>query len=306
MPKASIVIPSRGGRERLPMVLAAFGNQTEPDFEVIVVVDGDIDDSAAVLAGLTTGFPLSTIIFPENRGRPAALNAGFAAAKGDVLIRCDDDLEVDPDFVATLVRYHGDPDRPTGVIGMCQDVFRPETRYAQVYGIAADADIRRVTPLIPEDRVWRAWSAVVAVTRETFDRVGDYDERYRRYGWEDVDWGYRAHLAGVRIVVEPRTIALHHNPARTTRERTTKALASGASRGTFEQIHGDGVLRGDQRPRSAWNTLVTATSKVLNDTTVGPLTSAVDAVIRVLPQWPARKLVALMVEAAGAKTSSRR
>lgn len=297
LPRASVVIPSRGGRDRLPYVLAAFEHQTEPDFEVIVVVDGDVDDSAGYLATVSTSFPLSSIVFPENRGRPAALNAGFGRASGDVLIRCDDDLEVEPEFVATLCGYHGN--EPTGVIGMCQDIFRPRTRYAEVYGIAADAEIRRVSPLIPADRAWRAWSAVVAVTRDTYDRVGPYDERYRRYGWEDVDWGYRAHLAGVRIVVEPATLALHHNPPLTTRERTRKALASGASRRTFEQIHGVGVLSGERLDASAWNVLVQAMARVLNDRTVGALAGSVDLAIRVLPRWPANKLVALLVEAAG-------
>ena len=49
-PVASIVVPTRGGRERLPVLLRALAAQTEPDWEAIVVVDGDVDDSAGLLA----------------------------------------------------------------------------------------------------------------------------------------------------------------------------------------------------------------------------------------------------------------
>lgn len=62
------------------MLLNVLARQTLTDFEVVVVVDGDIDDTAGMLG---RDYPhVQVIVFPENRGRAAALSAGFAAARG--------------------------------------------------------------------------------------------------------------------------------------------------------------------------------------------------------------------------------
>src|SRR5262245_7939172 len=135
MSTASIVVPSRGGAHRLPVLFASVRAQTRSDFEVIVVVDGDVDDSASVVAEAASDLPVRAIVFPETRGRAAALNAGFDAAEGTVLIRADDDLELEPDFVDHHVRLH--EEQTCGVVAMCRDVF-PDTAYARAYGEGAD------------------------------------------------------------------------------------------------------------------------------------------------------------------------
>ena len=43
--KAAVIIPSRGGADILHYPLDALAAQTEKDFQVIVVLDGDIDNS---------------------------------------------------------------------------------------------------------------------------------------------------------------------------------------------------------------------------------------------------------------------
>src|SRR5687768_5569881 len=142
LPAASIVVPSRGGRTRLPTLIGALSQQETDDFEVIVVVDGDTDNSAGYLkeAAIHVPFALRTVIFAENRGRSAALNAGFAEASGHVLIRCDDDLEPGPHFVAGHIKRH--EGRPMGVVGLTINRF-PDTTYARIYGNKVDVQHRR-------------------------------------------------------------------------------------------------------------------------------------------------------------------
>ena len=101
MVEVSIVVPSHAGERRLPTILASLRRQTLSDLEMIVVLDGEVDGSADIVRRAAADLPVSLVVFPENRGRAAALNAGFRAAKGEVLVRADDDLELEDDFAGT-------------------------------------------------------------------------------------------------------------------------------------------------------------------------------------------------------------
>ncbi|AZZ40496.1 glucosyltransferase [Acidipropionibacterium jensenii] len=296
MTSASIVIPSFRGAKRLPRLLAALAAQTSSDWEAIVVIDGDLDGSQQVVDRYSH-LPVRSIVFPQNRGRVAALNAGFEAATGDVLIRCDDDLEPAPDYVAQHVASHsGDAQ---GTIGIYRNVLVP-SRYTTVYGEQADTLFRQAAYSASPDQRWRFWAGNVSVTRDTWNRVGGYDPRYRTYGWEDVDYGFRLREAGIPVVIDTSLETDHHAAAVTTPSRVRRAYHSGEARRLFDQIHGPGASSA-VRPVDAttWNRLVGATANQLTYRRASALSEVVDTAIRGLPGPVGRKLVALLVEAAG-------
>ena len=296
MTSASIVIPSFRGAKRLPRLLAALAAQTSSDWEAIVVIDGDLDGSQQVVHRYSH-LPVRTIVFPENRGRVAALNAGFEAAMGDVLIRCDDDLAPDPGYVERHVSSHAGA--PQGTIGLYRNVLVP-SRYTTVYGQQADALFRSSAYSAPADQRWHFWAGNVSVTRDTWNRVGGYDPRYRTYGWEDVDYGFRLREAGIPVILDSSLETDHHAAAVTTPSRVRRAYHSGEARRLFDQIHRDNASSA-ARPAdpTVWNRLVGATADRLTYRRASALAEVVDAAIRGLPAPVARKLIALLVEAAG-------
>ncbi len=66
------------------------------DFEVVVVDDGSVDDSVAIIRR----YPCRLLLLPVQRGASAARNAGAAVAKGEYLLFIDADCLVLPNTLA--------------------------------------------------------------------------------------------------------------------------------------------------------------------------------------------------------------
>lgn len=288
---ASIVIPSRGGAKRLPRLLNALAAQDDDEWEAIVVIDGDIDNSEHVVEGYQH-LPVRAIVFPENRGRVAALNAGFQEAQGDILVRCDDDLVPAANYVREHKAAHADV--AGGAIGLYLNQL-PDTPYARAYGRNADEIFRRNA--YSQSEPWRYWAGNCSTTRDLWEAVGPYDPDYRAYGWEDVDWGYRLHQQGVPVRLVPELETPHFVAAVTTRNRVQRAFHSGAARRLFEAKHGLDLLSSAEPPAtSLWNRAVRAVGRIPSRKLLGMASSAADLGARFLPPAVARKPIALLVE----------
>jgi biofilm PGA synthesis N-glycosyltransferase PgaC len=91
--------------------------------EIIVVVDGATDETAAI-AQPYTAQGVTVLVGPERRGKSAALNRGIAQATGEIVIISDASAFYYPDAIKKLVRNFNDP-----TIGLVSGnkVLRPNT-----------------------------------------------------------------------------------------------------------------------------------------------------------------------------------
>ena len=304
-PVASIVVPSFRGADLLPQLLDSLAAQQEctPPFEVIVVLDG-VDGGSLALIENETRRDLRSIVFPENRGRVTALNAGFEVARGGVLIRCDDDLVVPPGYVAAHVEAQTSSGT-VGVVGPTRDIHAPSA-YARAYGEdAARKSLAHVLNRPPQER-WRLWAASCSITRGTWESVGRYDDRYQGYGWEDVDYGYRLHAAGIPIQVVEALMAEHHGPARTARARSVKAFEAGGARSTFRRLHPEAPIGEPAAGKGLWGLGVRLAAAIMRSRrAVERVAGWIDRMLPHVPRPLGRKFVALAVEGAGIAGATR-
>lgn len=104
----SVVIPLFNEAESLPELTSWIGRVMEEQgfsYEIVLVDDGSTDRSWEVIETLKAGSPAITgIKFRRNYGKSAALNVGFAAAQGQVVITMDADLQDSPDEIPELYR----------------------------------------------------------------------------------------------------------------------------------------------------------------------------------------------------------
>ncbi len=102
----SIVIPLFNEEESLPELLAWIErvvNTNQLTYEVILIDDGSTDESWSVIEKLRmANSNIKAIKFQRNYGKSAALNEGFKAAQGEVVITMDADMQDSPDEIPEL------------------------------------------------------------------------------------------------------------------------------------------------------------------------------------------------------------
>lgn len=112
-PKVSVIIPAYNEGAMVRRAIGSCANADYPPgrLEIIVVDDGSTDDTWAHITRsmLERSDVVRTVRFPCNRGKRAALAAGFDIATGDVLVTVDSDSIVERDaFLAITGPFRDD------------------------------------------------------------------------------------------------------------------------------------------------------------------------------------------------------
>ncbi|HEY0672865.1 MAG TPA: glycosyltransferase family A protein [Longimicrobiales bacterium] len=99
-PLVSVIVANHNYGRFLPHCIDSVLAQTYDPIELVVVDDGSTDDSRAVLASYGSKV---RAIFQQNAGQAAALSAGFASSRGEIICLLDADDGWYPHKVATVV-----------------------------------------------------------------------------------------------------------------------------------------------------------------------------------------------------------
>ncbi len=196
--RASVIVSTFERRDVVLRTVATLLAQDFPatDYEIIVVVDGSTDGTAAALQALPLGWRLR-VIEQQNRGLAGARNTGIRSATSELLIFLDDDMTCEPALVRKHVAAHAQGDALVGLgaIYVAQDI--PPNLSSEYFnaGLGGAYLGQRDQPNQPwpEDK----WSfANTSVRRGLILQVGLFDERFRMR--EDAEIGVRLLAAGAR------------------------------------------------------------------------------------------------------------
>ena len=107
LPKVSVIVPLYNEQESIRPLYAAIVRslgQLGCAFEIIVVDDGSLDETAAIATELARiDSRLCIVKFRRNYGQTPAMAAGIEHARGEIIVTMDGDLQNDPEDIGRLL-----------------------------------------------------------------------------------------------------------------------------------------------------------------------------------------------------------
>jgi glycosyltransferase involved in cell wall biosynthesis len=263
----SLLVSTYNWPRALELVLETVRRQRVLPLEVVIADDGSRDETRAMIARLTPGFPVPLVhVWHEDTGfRLAAIrNKGIAVARGAYLLQIDGDILLHPAFIGAHAAF---AQRGSWVQGsrallgaactsrLLADGVRPLSWISA--GVDQRLNALYCPPLArfvrgPRDGMARVRGAHMAFWRDDVVRVNGYDELIEGWGREDSELASRLVHAGLqRRNLKFAAVAYHlwHRQANFDSvdrnhqrfERTIRERLTWAERGLDQYLRGEPI-----------------------------------------------------------------
>ncbi len=248
---ASLVIPNWNGKDLLERFLPSWTAAMAacPGSEIIVVDNGSSDGSAE---WVRANYPeVRVVALAENLGFGGGSNAGFRAAKNDIVVLLNSDMRVESDFLAPLLAGFTDE---TVFAVSCQIFLGDRSKRREETGLTEgwwqDGGLRvghredaAVDCLFP---CFYGGGGSCAFDRRKFFELGGFDELLAPFYLEDTDLGFLAWKRGWKVMYQPASV-VHHEHRGTIGKRFSSEYIESILRKNFvlfcwKNIHGWGML----------------------------------------------------------------
>lgn len=224
-PLISLIVPTRDRADLLRICADAVLRRTDyPRIELLIADNGSTEaETLALLAELAADSRMRVLPCPGPFNWSAINNAAVAAARGEVLVFLNNDIDVtDAGWLRELVSQAMRPE--VGIVGA--RLLYPDGR-VQHAGIVVPAGgwpvhLYRYTEgsdpgYLGQLALVRSYSAVtgacMAMRRDVFDAVGGFEDRDLAVTFNDVDICLRVRAAGWRVICTPFAELVHREQA---------------------------------------------------------------------------------------------
>jgi len=216
-PRLTVALTNHNGQSLLETMLPSLSAQTLTGFATIVVDDASDDDSVAFLR---ERWPQVRVIELRARvGVTGAMNAALEAASSELVGLFNNDMELEPQCLAQLVAaLDRHPEAGSATPKMLDFADRSIIDGAgdelnwRGGGRRRGHGERDNGQYDVAEEVFAPCGGAAVYRRDALDAVGGFDEAYFAY-YEDIDWGFRAQLAGFRCRYVPTAVLYHRGSA---------------------------------------------------------------------------------------------
>jgi GT2 family glycosyltransferase len=223
-PLVTIQLCTYNRRRLLGRVLdALFHQDADPDsYEVVLVDDGSTDGSYESIIARASPPCMFSVVRQPNGGLALGRNAGIARSRGEIVLFMDDDVLATPSLVRAHAAFHRDHPDAIGR-GVAINVSSFDALPTPVYSLRNYSGAY-------------FWTTNVSVPRALLDDAGGFDERFREYGWEDLELGFRLRRMGVASVLIREAVVFHFKPPAQPEQFSNMARQARAQARTAQQF----------------------------------------------------------------------
>jgi GT2 family glycosyltransferase len=237
--RLSVVVSTLGNYDVLRRVLDGFARQTVPPetFELIVVADRADPDPGTIERAVGRRPYEVRQLTGTIPGLSSNRNVGWRAARAPIVLFTDNDTIP----VENLVREHlashtAHPDDKVAVVGHVR--WAPELRVTPFMRWLEEGIQFDYPSISGTEASWaHLYGANSSLKRAYIERVGGFDEVRMPYLYDDLDFAYRAHKQGLRVVYNRRAIVDHLRPGMTLEFWKEKVKRVAAAERQFVTIH---------------------------------------------------------------------
>jgi len=214
-PLTSVIVVTYNNLELTRTCLDSLEQFTDYErMEIIVIDNASTDGTPDYLTAWQSTRPHCKIVLnKDNRGFSAANNQGLRLAQGEYFVLLNNDTEVTPGWLRTLMN-HLRLDDTLGIVGPVTDNIGNEARIKinhknseQMREKARAYTLRHIGETFP--MMTLAFFCVM-MPRRTYEKVGPLDEGYGLGFFEDDDYCRRIEQAGLRIECAEDVFIHHH------------------------------------------------------------------------------------------------
>jgi glycosyltransferase involved in cell wall biosynthesis len=206
-PTASVIVPARNEAAHIEACLGSLAAQQNlSDLEIIVVDNGSTDTTAQlvqVFAKAHSEVNIRLVTEPKP-GRGAARAAGFAAARGQLLLSTDADTVVPPEWAAVLMAALHEPN--TAAVTASCFIFDCSPSSNWLFNHFQPLAMRVYRLVMGH---WWLTGSTFGIMRSAYDQAGGFDPNCRDL--EDIEFGWRVTAVGPIRYVPPRRIVVTTN-----------------------------------------------------------------------------------------------
>lgn len=208
--KISIIIPTKNRNKKLRNVLSCLQKQSNTNFEVIVVNDGNED--------LTDKFiefsKKQSISFYSSLGKGVAAtkNLGLLKAKGDLIIFIGDDIYPDKKFIQEHCAFH----KKNAEVNICmigntkwysRNINQNNKYIYDFLDEGIQFDWRNIQPFQALD-YFHFYTSNLSVKKKFIKHI-KFDERFDKPFYDDIEFGYRLSKKRMKLIYNPCAFAYH-------------------------------------------------------------------------------------------------
>ncbi len=105
MPLLSVIVPAYNEESNIPTLVERVAKALSGiDYELIIIDDGSIDNTADVAKKFEDKYPIRIIRHERNKGKIEAIKTGLQAARGEFIAFLDADMEYPPEALPTMLQ----------------------------------------------------------------------------------------------------------------------------------------------------------------------------------------------------------